>query len=250
MITIVGTGHIFDLSSRIYRLVQGLGPEVVAVELDKKRHRILETERRNRERGIYTEVSLRMLFRPSPVPFRYRLLAYFQRKFAAANNVLPGEEMLSAIDAARSIGAKIALIDRDINKTLRSFNNAMSLFEKLKFYSALITGLSGLGIRKETIGGQIERIEKDYDSVILEIGEQFPGLKRALIDERDRHMTLALMDLNRTFESILAFVGDAHVEGIKRLLEKNGIHPETIHLHSFMHHMAPQGTHSVNFSIN
>lgn len=250
MITIVGTGHIFDLKDRIIRLVQQRYPDLVAVELDRKRQVILEMERRNRERGINPPVTLSMLFRPSPVPFRFRIIGYIQKKLAAVNNVFPGEEMLSAMDAARLIGAKIALIDRDINKTLSSLNRAMSGWEKMKFYLSLISAFTGLGAKKGTIGSMIEQFESDYDSIITELGAQFPGLKKALIDERDLNMAKALYDLQDSYSGIIAFVGDAHVEGIRRLLEKWGTSPEIIHLHSFMKDSVSQGTHSVDIRIN
>lgn len=252
MITIVGTGHIFDLSDRIHRVVQQYGPDLVAVELDRKRQAVLQMERRNRENGINPPVTIGMLFRPSPIPFRFRILGYIQKKMAAANNVFPGEEMLSAMDAARLIGVKIALIDRDINGTLSSLNRAMSTREKMRFYVALFTGFTGIGVRNEkrTIGSMIEEIESDYDSIIQELATQFPGMKKALIDERDQLMAHALFQLQKQYPNILAFVGEAHVEGMSRLLRLNGAEPEVIHLNSFMKDGMPQSTHSVNIRIH
>jgi len=250
VITIVGTGHVFDLSHRITHLAHQRNPDLVAVELDRKRLNFLEMERRNRQNGIQPPVTIGMLFRPSPIPFRFRIIGYVQRKLAAANNVFPGEEMLSAVDAARLIGARIALIDRDINLTLGSLNQAMSPWEKIRFYLALFTSFTGMGTKGQTISSQIEKIAIDYDSVIQEIAREFPGLKRALIDERDLNMAFALFKLSKNYSRIVAFVGEAHVEGIKRLLENKGIHPDTVHLHSFMNHSVPQSTHSVNIRID
>jgi pheromone shutdown protein TraB len=251
VITIVGTGHVFDLSDKIYRLIHKIRPDLVAVELDRSRLGMLQMERRNREKGIETPVSIGMLLKPSPIPFRFRIIGYIQKKLAAANNVFPGEEMLTGVEAGRSIGAKIALIDRDINKTLYSLNKAMTSREKLRFYFALFAGFTGLGGgKKETIHSQIERISNDYDSVIEEIGKQFPGLKRALIDERDLNMAYALTRLNDTYPTIIVFVGEAHVTGMKRLLEKKGIHPDIIHLSSFMNDAVPQASHSINVSVH
>ena len=252
MITIVGTGHIFDLSDKILRLVQQYNPDLVAVELDRKRQAVLQMERKNRENGINPPVTLGMIFRPSPIPFRFRILGYIQKKMAAANNVFPGEELLSAMDAARLIGVKIALIDRDINGTLSSLNRAMSLREKIRFYTALIAGFTGIGVKgeKRTIGSMIEEIESDYDSIIGELAAQFPGMKKALIDERDEIMAHALFQLQKQYPHIIAFVGEAHVEGMSRLLRTNGADLEVIHLNSFMRDRMPQSTHSVNISIH
>lgn len=234
MITIIGTGHIFDLSDRISRTVSAYQPDLVAVELDRGRYRILEMERRNRRNGILPPVTITMVLKPSPVPFRFRILAYVQRKLAAMNNVFPGEEMLSAIDSAREAGAKIALIDRDIEKTFLSLNSAMGMKEKVRFSVSLVTGFFGIGAERRSMGDLIHEMERDHESVITEIARQFPGLKRALIDERDANMARALEDLEGRYPRILVFVGDAHLGGISRLLAERGIESEVVHLHSFM----------------
>ena len=45
-------------------------------------------------------------------------------------------------------------------------------------------------------------------------------------------------------------MGEAHVEGMSRLLRSNGAEIEVIHLNSFMKDSMPQSTHSVNISIH
>jgi len=265
VITIVGTGHIFDLKDPILRFVQQRYPDLVAVELDRRRQGILEMERRNRlgkkkeggrrERDQIKGFSQSMrnigsLFRPSPLPFRFRILAYVQKKLADMYNVFPGEEMLAAMDAARVVGAKIALIDRDIALTLQSLNRNMGRKERMKFYMALVSAFTGIGGKKTSLGSMIEQVENDYDALIAELGTQFPGMKKALIDERDLQMAKALYDLQNTYHSIIAFVGDAHVEGMRRILERWDVHPEVIHLNSFMKNGMTESTNSINFSIH
>ena len=234
MITIIGTGHIFDLSDRIHTIIQRERPDIVAVELDRRRQAVLEMDRRNRANGIVQPLTIGFILKPSPMPFRFRILSYVQRKLAAMNNVFPGEEMLSAMDAARTVGAKIALIDRDINKTLTSLNQAMKGREKLRFYTSLIAGLTGIGVKKQSIGTMSEEMETKPGSMIEELGQQFPGLKRALIDERDLHMAMALRRLEDDFPRVIAFVGDAHLEGMKHHLDEWGLHPDVLHLNSLL----------------
>ena len=49
------------------------------------------------------------------------LLAYVQKKIGDDMGVKPGAEMLSAIEEAEASGARVALIDRDIQVTLQRF---------------------------------------------------------------------------------------------------------------------------------
>ena len=63
-------------------------------------------------------------------------------------------------------------------------------------------------------------------------------------------MALAMTDLEKKFQRIIAFVGDAHVEGMKRILEKNDVPCTILHLHSLLGNQVTKRTDSVNFSIN
>jgi len=233
LITIIGTGHIFDLSSRIFYLIKGLKPDIVAVELDPRRYRVLEMERQMKGSGREVNIRLSDLFARSPVPFKYRLIAYLQRRLASSNDVFPGMDMLSAIDAAREVGAKIALIDMSLERTLSRLQESMKRMEKLKFYLALLSG-GRLGGKRATMKAQIERIESDYDSVLEEIAQDYPGLKKVLIDDRNMHMAVAVLDITRKFENVLVVVGDAHVEGIRRILESEGVNAVVVHLNRLL----------------
>jgi pheromone shutdown protein TraB len=66
------------------------------------------------------------------------LLTYAQKKIGTDHGVKPGTEMLSAIEKAKKIGARVALIDRDIQVTLERFWSKMSFFEKLKLFVSLV----------------------------------------------------------------------------------------------------------------
>ena len=77
--------------------------------------------------------------------------AWAERKLGAKVGVSPGSEMLKAIAAAQQIGAKIALIDQDIEITLRKFSKSLSWKEWMQIYlksrdsiQKVITGFENL----------------------------------------------------------------------------------------------------------
>jgi len=69
-------------------------------------------------------------------------LSYLQRKIGDDMGVKPGSEMLAAIETAEEIGAKVALIDRDISITLKRALNKMTFFEKAKFVYGILASFS------------------------------------------------------------------------------------------------------------
>lgn len=94
MITIVGIGHVFDISQQVREVILEKRPDVVCVELDPARYQALL----QKERG-------------GSVPLTYRILAKIQERIANEYGVDVGNEMLSAINAAGEVGAGVAFID-------------------------------------------------------------------------------------------------------------------------------------------
>ncbi|MEW6069723.1 MAG: TraB/GumN family protein, partial [Candidatus Thermoplasmatota archaeon] len=79
-------------------------------------------------------------------------------------------------------------------------------------------GLFGLLVRKKRLEEELEKFEKTYDQYIEIFGNEFPTVKRILIDERDQHMANALRNLCSKHKKVLAVVGEGHTEGLKKLL--------------------------------
>ncbi|MCZ7391781.1 MAG: TraB/GumN family protein, partial [Candidatus Methanoperedens sp.] len=149
------------------------------------------------------------------------LLAYIQKKIGADTGVKPGAEMLSAIEKAEKTGARVALIDRDIQLTLGRFWNKMSFFEKLKLFVSLIgatVGFGGKEIDMETVTD-----EDVVTQLVAELRKMAPSAASVLIDERDAFMAKNLLEISKE-GSVVAVVGAGHREGIQRYLDA----PETI----------------------
>ena len=203
MITLVGVGHVFAISEQIGQLIRSRRPDVVCIELDRMRYESLQSRSRS-----------------GRVPIQYSLLAMFQRKMADKFGTEVGEEMLAAAAAAREVDAKIALVDVDASVMLATLWRQMSMRERIKL---LFGSLVGLVSAKETVEKEIEAYQSDDKAYLNGIGEQFPVLKKILIDDRNRVMAQRISKVAETHTNIIAVVGDGHVPGIAAELARNDV---------------------------
>ena len=149
------------------------------------------------------------------------LLAYVQKKIGADTGVKPGAEMMAAIEQAEKSGARIALIDRDIQLTLGRFWNKMSFFEKLKLFGSLIG--ASLGFGSQEIDMETVTNEDVVTQLVGELRKLAPSAALVLIDERDAFMAKNLIDLSNQGK-VVAVVGAGHREGLQKYLDA----PETL----------------------
>jgi len=212
-IIVVGTAHISEESiQEVRRTIEAERPDVVAVELDPGRYHAL-THPEEQTTSVKDILSSGQLYQF----LVHWLLAYVQNKLGSEVGVKPGSEMLSAIEAASSVGARVALVDRDINVTIARFWSKMRLTEKLKMLFAL------LGISRSDEEIDLEEITNEdvISQMVTELRQFSPSAAEVLIDERDAFLA---GNLRRLRGKIVAVVGAGHKEGIKHYLD----HPELI----------------------
>jgi pheromone shutdown-related protein TraB len=217
-IIIVGTAHVSEKSiAEVNEVIEREKPDIVAVELDKARFQAIKGEE------VVKDVNLKELL--SDGKFYYFmlhwLLAYVQKKIGADTGVKPGAEMMAAIEQAEKSGARIALIDRDIQVTLGRFWNRMSFFEKLKLFTSLVGASFGFGSEKIDI--ETVTNEDVVTQLIGELRKLAPSAAIVLIDERDAFMAKNLLDLANQGK-VVAVVGAGHRDGIQKYLNA----PETL----------------------
>ncbi|HUR70180.1 MAG TPA: TraB/GumN family protein [Candidatus Thermoplasmatota archaeon] len=213
MITLIGTGHVFDIGARVRDEIRRRAPQVVGIELDAPRYHALRNKNKDR----------------TGTPIVYRMLADFQTRIANEYGVEAGDEMLAASDEARALGIPLALIDKDAQQTFQRLKSEMRFGEKARLVTSAIVGLVPLFPGK-SIEKQVEEMQDDYTSYFVEMGKRFPTLKRVLLDERNEHMANALAKLRETNERVVAVLGDGHVDGIHDLLVARGLAVETVRL--------------------
>jgi pheromone shutdown-related protein TraB len=145
------------------------------------------------------------------------MLAYFQKKIGKKLGIKPGEEVLRAIASAEAIGAQVHLADRDIRTTLSRTWRVMGFWRKIKLLAQLMTSAGQIDSIQEE---DIEKIKRNdvLETLLSEIGESFPEIKRILIDERDQYLAHKI----RTAPGgkIVAVVGAGHVPGIQAYWKK------------------------------
>ena len=207
-VILVGTAHVSRNSiEEVRRSILAAKPDVVAVELCKRRYDVLRNPRGWQETdivGVIREKKASFLF-------ANLVLAAFQKRIGEKLGVRPGEEMHEAIQVAEAADIPVALIDRPVQITLQRIWRKLSLKERL-----LLIG-SSIAAMFETDDLDEETIEKLKDKDVLtavvdEIGKRAPTIKEVLIDERDAYMGRRIADLEG--QRILAVVGAGHVKGL------------------------------------
>ncbi len=218
-VKIVGTGHILQKSVDVVRdVIYGERPDIVAVELDYARFKALEDvgfrpdaySNRLSFRGVLSSALGGGSF---PV-FIQGILALIQQSLGERYGISPGSDMCAAILSAREVGARVALIDRDIGITM---NHALRI--PLKEVLALSSTkeedleiISGLSINKME-----DILEKDNLEIVLAgFRKKQPALFSAMVDERDRYMANMLKKVGEENpgKNVVAVVGAGHVTGL------------------------------------
>lgn len=202
MIVLLGVGHVFDISAQVRRLIEAERPDVVCVELDPPRYRALinpPSERAN-------------------VPLPYHLLSLFQKRLARSYGGEAGAEMLAAVDAAGGIGAEVRMIDADAANLFRRLWEEMRPSEKVRL---MLSAFTSLFLSRRTVEKELGNFQEDEGRYLEEMARQFPTMKRVLIDERNVIMAQRIDAAASHAPSVVAVVGDGHVEGIVRLLGRD-----------------------------
>jgi pheromone shutdown-related protein TraB len=224
MITLIGTGHVFNLSSAILDVFEKKQPEIVCVELDTQRSQALMLKKNNPEG--YKKVERN-------VPVLYKILARFQENMAKEYGVTAGEEMITAIEYAQTHQLPVAFIDMNAQKLFSRMLKSMSFSEKFKL---VLSGFGGFFVSKKRVEKELSNIEEDFDKYIEEIGKKLPTIKRVLIDERNMYMVQKLISANEQYEKVIAVLGDGHIPGISKLLKDKEIDFDVVRLHELRNH--------------
>jgi pheromone shutdown-related protein TraB len=209
-ITLIGTAHVSRESARLVStVIEEEKPETVCVELCESRYHTLTQKNRWQNTDLIKVIKEKKAF----LLLSNLMLAHFQKKIGQKLGIKPGEEMIRAIETAKSVGANIHLADRDIRITLSRIWRLISLWTKIKLLAQLITSLGEVDkIKEEDIESMKNR--DVLETLLSEIGEALPQLRKVLIDERDEYLAYKIR--NAPGKRIVAVVGAGHVPGIQR----------------------------------
>lgn len=213
-IILIGTAHISKKSvDEVKNTIESERPDVVCVELCKQRYDILN----DKEKWKNTDIIKIIKEKKTSLFLVNLILSNFQRRLGEDVGVLPGAEMVEAMNTAKNLNIPIELADRDISITMKRAYRKMSAFEKYKFLSLILLTLF---FSEKLKPEEIEQLKnKDVMSQMMdELSFAFPNIKNVLIDERDYYLSNKI--LNARGNKIVAVVGSGHLAGIKRNIEK------------------------------
>ena len=209
-VILVGTVHISKESvEEVRETIIKEKPDVVGVELCEGRFESLKNIKKWEDTNILDIIKQGKIF----LFLINLLLSNYQKRLGDKFGVKPGSEFVEAINVAEKESIKIALIDRDIQTTLKRAWNKMGIKEKLKLMFGLFLGF----FEEEDI---IEKLQdKDIINELLnELSKEIPSVKETLIDERDRYIALKILESDA--KKFLAVIGRGHMDGVKRALKE------------------------------
>jgi pheromone shutdown-related protein TraB len=213
-IILVGTAHVSRQSAELVtRVIEAEKPETVCIELCESRYQSMTQKDRWQNMDLLKVVKERKAF----VLLSNLMLASFQKRIGQKLGIKPGEEMMKAIEAAEKAGARIHLADRDIRTTLSRTWRLMGVWTKIKLLGHLVISVGDVDKIKEEDVEKMKNMDV-LETLLSEIGEALPGLRRILIDERDQY--LAYKTRTAPGRKIVSVVGAGHVPGMKRYWEK------------------------------
>lgn len=210
MITIVGTGHVFNLAEPVAFIVKNTWPDAVLLELDMGRLRAMTADAAGDAPKDSGE-------KPSAI---YMQTSRYQQRMSEEHGAQLGGEFLAAVNAAKLVSAEVVPIDTDAMKVMNEMWDEMSAMERFRYR------LSGIS---DSIGGKrkVASVQKSFadneDAYIEGMRRKYPTLVRKLIDERNQHMADQINEYSKKYSNMVVIVGDAHVEGIMKLLDETEI---------------------------
>ena len=215
-VRVLGTAHVSSTSvAAVKEQIEAFKPDIVAVELCASRHSALTSNRRLDKEGLLKVVKEGK----APLVMLQSLLASEQRKMGLDEGEQPGAELLAAVQTAEEANLEVALIDRDIQTTLRRAWKRMKFFEKVKILWSL------LGEEEDEEAPEVSQLLEDQDlltSLMEELRTFSPGAGSVLIDERDAYLAGKISALEQNSNKrILAVVGAGHLKGIEAHLNQS-----------------------------
>lgn len=213
-LTIIGTSHIAKQSLEdVGRAIEEGKPEIIALELDKRRLY-----------GLFRKpgkIRLYDIKRVGIKGFVFSLIgAWAEKKLGNIVGVAPGSEMKKAVRLARKNNTKVELIDQDIEITLKRFSKTLTWREKWNF---LVDIIKSFFVRGEVIEFDLTKVpsRKVIKKLVGKVKERYPNIYKVLIEERNEVMA---NNLKRVMElhpdkKILAIVGAGHEDDILGLVK-------------------------------
>ena len=211
-IYLIGTAHVSKESvNDVQKTVEAIGPDTICVELCTARHKAIV------ERDSWKKMNIFKVIKEKKSLFLLAqlIMGSFYRRMGEKMDIQPGAEMIEGVKLAAESGAELVLADRDIEITLKRVWGHLTLWHKMKMAGQLIASLF---IDEEIDDETIEAMKNQdqLEHIMETFAEEFPEVKRRLIDERDIY--LAQKVRKASGKKIVAIVGAGHIPGMKEYI--------------------------------
>ena len=218
----IGTLHIaIDSVTFVRKTIETQKLDCVMVELDEIRYQdLLHPEKTHQEREILNE---KKNIEDSNLLFE--TLHKIQKEIGESLGLIPGMEMISAINAVKQHKIPIKFIDQPIMVTFQRLNELKDSAKKEQTEFINLLKENPIDTTDSEIYELIEEFKKPgfIKRLIEEFKETYPNLNKILIDERNEYMVNQILDYiqNNPSHHILIIVGAGHLEELIRLTEEN-----------------------------
>jgi len=211
-VILVGTAHISRESADLVRqVIDAERPDCVCIELDERRYAALSQKNR------FESLDLKQVIRQQQLTTLLinLILVAYQQQLGGKLGVLPGTEFIEAATLANTLGIPLALCDRDVRITLRRAWGTVSLWRRFVLFGSVLHSAFNRPTLTEDDLRKL-RSEDVGTRLINELGQEFPGLKTVLIDERDTYLAEKIRA--SAGQRVVAVVGAGHMHGIRATL--------------------------------
>jgi len=215
----LGTSHIAKQSlDEVKNAIETEKPDMVALELDHKRLHALMQKQRRLEIGMIRKVGIK--------GFIFLLIgAWAEKKLGKLVGVAPGSEMRQALKIARKKDIRVALVDQDIEITLKRLSHELTWKEKWNFVKDVAKAFFS---SKKEIDFDLRTVpdKKTIKKLVDKLRERYPNVYKVLIEERNIAIANNLRKIigHNTDKKILVILGAGHIEDVVKLLEGKEIH--------------------------
>lgn len=220
-LNVLGTSHIAQQSiDEIEEKIASIKPEIIAIELDKRRyHSLLHPSKKKIRMSDIFKIGVKAYILNS-------LGAWAEKKMGKMVGIEPGADMLTAIRLAKEHKIKLALIDQDIEITMKKLSKRLTWREKGRVFIDIIKSIIFRKSEMKELG--IENLDltkvppkKLISKMMVKVKKRYPNFYQVLVVERNYIMALKLSHLMEKFpeENILAVVGAGHEEEILKIIK-------------------------------
>ncbi|MBS4534883.1 TraB/GumN family protein [Clostridium sp. D2Q-14] len=213
-IILIGTAHISQKSAeQVKEIIEEEKPDTVCIELDEQRYKSMTEGKKWQETDIISVIKQKK----ATLLLANLMMSSFQKRMAKQFNITPGQEMIQAINSAKEIDAELVMADRDIQITFQRIWRGISLWGKMKLITELIYSMFA---DEEISEDELEKLKNDDILITMldELKDSFPELKKTLIDERDKYLSHKIK--NAQGNKIVAVLGAGHIPGIKEEIKE------------------------------